>query len=465
MVASDRARSSFPAELRRTVQLALPIMLGQAGQMLMALTDTLVVGHLGVTPLAASAFAGSIVTMLFVFGIGILTSIAVIGSQAHGAGLSRRKQDLLRTALCLSLGLGSLLAIAVWLSGPILSVFGQPVVVLAAAKPFLIVLAWSLVPGLGFIAVRSYCESLGRPTVPMLILYASVVLNLVLNILLVFGYCGAPRLGLLGAAHATLWSRSAAMLLTLFYSIKITGMSWKQLFPARLDQRLFRTLLEIGTPVGLQYLAEVGAFSFSAIMMGWISASTLAAHQIAITCAATTFMFPLGVAQAVTIRIGHALGSGETARTKIIGWGGLAASAMIMGCSAVGFATWHHQIARLFSSDTEVVSIAGLLVFVAGVFQLADGLQVTATGALRGLADVRIPMWIAGWCYWGLAIPVAYLGGFVFKFGALGIWCGLALGLFVAATVFTVRFSRLAETKTAPYMGAREFADGDFLCR
>ncbi len=312
----------FLSELRKTVQLALPMMFGQAGQMLMALTDTLVVGHLGVTALAAIAFANSIVTMLFVFGLGILASTAIIGAQAHGAGLIEERRKLLGTSLWLSLGLGSALALLVCFSFPVLPVLGQPRLVLAASSPFLIIVAWSLVPGLGYIAAPSFCESLGRPTVPMVILYLSVVLNFVLNVVLVFGLLGAPRLGLAGSAYATFWSRSFAMLGTLFYALRITGIRVRDLSPGLLDSRLLRSLLAMGIPVGLQYLAEVGAFSFSAVMMGWIGASTLAAHQIAITCAATTFMFPLGISQAVTIRIGHALGAGQQALTRIIGCGG-----------------------------------------------------------------------------------------------------------------------------------------------
>ena len=180
-------------------------------------------------------------------------------------------------------------------------------------------------------------------------------------------------------------------------------------------------------------------------MMGWIGAGALAAHQIAITCAATTFMFPLGVSQAVSVRIGHAVGRGTQPTIRRIGFGGLAMSTVVMGGFAALFALGGRTISQLFSSDAEITSICAELLLVAGIFQLADGVQVTIGGALRGLADVRVPMWLAYLFYWGIAIPAAYLLTFVPKAGATGIWIGFALGLFTAATVLTLRFVQLTK--------------------
>jgi Na+-driven multidrug efflux pump len=296
---------AFTAELKETLSLAVPMTVAQVGQMLMGLTDTLVAGRLGVGALAAVAFSNTIIVTLFVSGIGMLTSIGVVGAQAHGAGNWHAKQAVLRISLWLSTGLGLGLAMFVFL------------------------------------------------------------------------------------AH---------------------------------------------------HLSEVGAFNYGAIMMGWISASALAAHQIAITCAATTFMFPLGISVAVSVRIGHAVGRGAQTIIRRIGFGGLGISATVMGVFAALFALGGRTIARLFSSDAEVISISAAFLVVAGMFQLADGVQVTAGGALRGLADVRIPMWLACLFYWGIAIPAAYLFAFIFGAGAIGIWIGFALGLFTAATVLTLRF-------------------------
>lgn len=435
-----RSEGAFSTELRQTMSLALPIMVAQVGQMLMGLTDTLVVGRLGVTPLAAVAFSNTIVTTLFVCGIGMLTSIGVVGAQAHGAGHWQTKQAVLRISVWLSVGLGLILVLLVLLAHPWLRAFGQSELVLVTAEPFLNILAWSLVPALGYMGAKIFCDSLGRPTVPMLILYLAVLTNALLNWLLVFGNCGAPRLGLEGSACATVISRLVAMLGTVGYALHITNADLRVFSLVRFDWSMLKSLLRLGTPVALQYFSEVAAFSFGAIMMGWISASALAAHQIAITCAATTFMFPLGVSQAVGVRIGHAVGSGAQPVIRRIGFGGFGISAVVMAGFAILFALGGRSIAQLFSSDPEVTSVSAALLLVAGVFQLADGIQVTAAGALRGLADVRIPMLLAYLFYWGVATPAAYFMGFVLKSGAIGIWIGFALGLFTAAVVLTVRF-------------------------
>jgi multidrug resistance protein, MATE family len=435
-----RSAGTFAAELKETMSLALPIMVAQVGQMLMGLTDTLVAGRLGVGPLAAVAFSNTIVTTLFVFGIGMLTSIGVVGAQAHGAGQWQTKQAVLRISVWLSTGLGLSLALLIFLADPWLRILGQTEMVLATAKPFLNLLAWSLVPALGYMGARIFCDSLGRPTVPMLILYLAVLTNALLNWLLVFGNWGAPRLGLEGSAWATVLSRSVAMLGTVGYALSITNSDLRVFSVVDIDWQMLKSLLRLGTPVALQYFSEVAAFSFGAIMMGWIGAGPLAAHQIAITCAATTFMFPLGVSVAVSVRIGHAVGSGTQKIIRRIAFGGLGMSAVVMAGFAILFALGGQTIAQLFSTDAEVTSVSAALLFVAGLFQLADGVQVTAGGALRGLADVRAPMWLACLFYWGLAIPAAYLLAFVLRAGAIGIWIGFALGLFTAATVLTLRF-------------------------
>jgi len=435
-----RGSGTFVTELKQTLSLALPIMVAQVGQMLMGLTDTLIVGRLGVAPLAAVAFSNTIITTLFVFGIGMLTSIGVVGAQAHGAGYWQTKQAVLRISVWLSSGLGLSLVLLVFLVQPWLSLFGQSESVLAAAKPFLSLLAWSLVPALGYMGAKIFCDSLGRPTVPMCILYLAVLANALLNWLLVFGNWGAPRLGLEGSACATLLSRSIAMIGTVGYALRITNADLRVFSLARIDWNMLKSLLKLGIPVALQYFSEVAAFSYGAIMMGWIGADALAAHQIAITCAATTFMFPLGVSIAVGVRIGHAVGSGSQRLIRRIGFAGLGMSAAVMAGFATLFGLSGRTIAQLFSSDAEVTSISATLLLIAGMFQLADGIQVTAGGALRGLADVRVPMWLAYFFYWGVAIPAAYLLAFVLKAGAIGIWIGLALGLFTAATVLTLRF-------------------------
>jgi multidrug resistance protein, MATE family len=430
----------FKTELAKTFALALPIMAGQVGQMLMGLVDTIMVGHVGTSSLAAAAFANSLMSVAFVFGIGILTSVGVLVSQAHGAGMDQHKRVILRSSIWLAVIVGATLATILTLALPWLSVFRQPGTVLAQSKPFIAILSWSLVPALVFISAKTFSEALSRPLVPALIMYLGVALNVFLNWILIFGNLGAPALGLVGAGWGTFISRIFTMVGTLLFCLYVTRSRFSALVPKSLNPSTIYSLLRIGLPTGFQYLSEVGAFAFAAILMGWIGTVALAAHQIAITCAATTFMFPLGISQAVGVRIGQAVGAGTHKLVRIIGLGGLWLSALIMFIFALVYAILGHSIASAFNSDQAVVALTSQLLLVAAIFQIADGIQVTAMGGLRGLADVRIPMILSAVYYWLFAIPIGCLAAFVFMAGPVGIWAGLATGLFTAAITLTTRF-------------------------
>jgi multidrug resistance protein, MATE family len=430
----------FRKELAKTLALAGPIMAGQVGQMLMGLVDTLMVGHVGTSSLAAAAFANCLMGVAFVFGIGVLTSVGVLVSRAHGAGMDRQKQVILCSSVWLAILVGMILATVLTVAQPWLSVFRQPETVLVQAKPFIAILSWSLVPALVFISAKSFSEAVSRPLVPALMMYLGVALNVFLNWVLIFGNLGAPALGLVGAGWATFISRIFTMAGTLSFCVRITGSGLSVLLPSLLSLPTIRSLVTIGLPVGFQLLSEVGAFAFAAILMGWIGTAALAAHQIAITCAATTFMFPLGIAQAVGVRIGQAVGAGTDALVRTIGFGGLCLSGLIMLVFAFVYAFLGRSIANSFNSDSAVVALTSNLLLIAGLFQIADGFQVTAMGGLRGLADVRTPMILAFVFYWLFAIPIGYFVAFVLRAGAVGIWAGLATGLFIAAITLTTRF-------------------------
>jgi MATE family multidrug resistance protein len=430
----------WQAEIRATVLLALPIVFGQVGQMLMGLTASVIVGRLGAVPLAAVAFANTILTTLIVFGIGLLTSIGVVVSREHGAGNLNARPRILRAAFWLSISLGTCLAAAINTLQPCLGVwFHPPADVFEAAQPYLSVVGWSLLPATGYIGAKIFCEALNRPLGPMWFLFGGVTLNLILTLILVFGWFGFPALGLVGSGWATAISRWFTFAATTWYACSLTGESWRTLLPAGLDRGLLGRLLRLGSPVAFQYLGEIAAFSFAAVMMGWIGTIALAAHQIASSCAAVTFMFPLGVSQAVAVRIGHAVGGRAFRRVPVIGFTGIGLSGALMLGFAGTLGFGRHAIALAFNADPEVVTLAGHLLLIAALFQLADGVQVTAAGVLRGLADVRVPMLLGYVFYWAIAIPLSFLVAFRFEQGASGIWIGLATGLFLAAITLTTR--------------------------
>ena len=436
--------SDIRRELRPTLALALPIVVGQVSQMLIGLTDNFFIGRVGRAPLAAAAFTHGVFGIFYIVGIGLLLGAGVYAARDHGAGDEIGCAAWLRhgRALALAVGLSAFALLAV-LSTQLPRV-GQPPEVIAIVRPFFFLIAASFVPALVFQVQRQFAESLGRPWVPMLIILADVALNAVLNWILVFGHLGFPALGLIGSGWATLVARTAAV---------VALAAWLRLAPefARVraapwtgwERARFAELLRLGGPASGMLLFEAGAFSAASLMMGWLGTVPLAAHQVALGFAALTFMCPLGLSIAVSLRISRARGEGRLEALRPIGFGALGAGLGLMLLFALLFATAGGIFTAAVTPDAEVATLAARLLLVAAVFQLFDGGQVISVGALRGLTDVRVPGVITFIAYWVIALPAGYGLAFHTPLGALGVWSGLALGLGCAAVLLVWRLHRL----------------------
>ncbi len=435
------ALRSLIQESRATLALAVPLMAGQLSQMLMSLIDSAMVGRVGVVPLAAAAFGNSIIGVPMLVGIGLLVSVSVRVSQAHGAGERAETGETLRHGLVLSLVAGALLATAVWALSPVLDRFGQPPEVAAQARTYVIVTGVSLIPMLASLALKQFSEALHHPWPPMLILLGSVALNAGLNWIFIYGNLGAPALGLTGAAYATLASRMAAAWAMWIYVRR--ARRFAEHAPVHWLRPLvgekLRALVRLGFPTAGMLVLESSAFGVAAIMMGWLGAVPLAAHQIAITCASTTFMLPLGLSIATTIRMGQAAGAGDHARQRAICLGSLVLGGGIMAGCGLLLALARNPIARAFVEDQAVLALATPLLVTAALFQIFDGVQVVAAGALRGLSDVNVPVALCLIAYWLIALPLGYVAAFRWGWGAVGVWSGLAAGLAFAAALLTGR--------------------------
>jgi len=438
MAALRRARRELPA----TVKLALPIVSGMVAQMLMGLTDTIMVGRVGVVPLAASAFVNALAHLPFVFAFGLMSSISVRAAQAFGARDRAAVGEVLRHGLVLC-GVGGLLTtVSLTAMRPTLHLFGQPPNVVAASGNYLVLVGVSLWPALIAHGCKQFSEALNRPWVPNFIMLGCVLLNVWLNWIFIYGHWGVPALGLDGARIATALARLVMAVVLVLFVIKAPALRdyqpvhWR----ARLSGERMLDLLRLGWPVGFQHLMEVSAFVFAALMMGWLSADAIAAHQIAITCAALTFIFAFGIAMASSIRVGHAWGAQQPVRARRIGFAGISLAAAVMAAFAIVFVTAGTPIARMFIESPAVVTLTAQLLLVAALFQVADGVQVAAISSLRGMSDVRAPAVMAITSYWVLAVPLAYLLAFRGQQGAVGIWMGLATGLGAAAVSLSWRF-------------------------
>jgi multidrug resistance protein, MATE family len=439
------SKHPYLCEVRPTLALALPIIIGQVSQMLMGVTDSLMIGHVGTVPLAASAFAGNIFGIFFILGIGMMLPVAVLVARAHGAGRPEECAQLLRHGLVLSVFFGVLETVAMFALLPRFQDFGQPAEVIAEARAYYQVIAVSMVPVLVFQVFRQFAESLGRPWIPMGIMLGGVALNAFLNWVMIYGRLGCPAMGLAGAGWATLIARVVVVMVIVVWlagssSIRI---AWPGKWLGAFSRKRFVGMFKIGAPASSQLLFEGGAFTAASIMMGWLGTVSLAAHQIALSCAATTFMFMLGLSMAVGIRIGQAVGAGEQARLRPIGVTAYAMCLGVMGFFALMFLGAGQWIAGCFVRDAEVAALAAQLLIVAGIFQIFDGGQVIGAGALRGLTDVKVPALITFIAYWVIALPGGCYFGLKAGHGAVAVWVSLACGLAFAAIFLAMRFARL----------------------
>ncbi len=432
-------------ESRATLLLAIPITIGQVSQMLMGITDSVMIGRTGAVPLAASAFGVGVFNIFFIVGVGLLTPVAVFASRSRGEGRHDEAGEYLRHGLALAVGVAVVEVALILAMGRHLELFRQPREVLAAVNPFFSLIGLSLVPVLAYLALRQFAESMGRPWVPMLVILGGVVLNASLNWVFIYGHLGSPAMGLTGSGIATLISRllGTAVIFAWLRLDPAMRAAWPARWFAPLSGARLARMLGVGLPVSCSLLFEGGAFGAATIMMGWLGAVPLAAHQVAISCAAFTFMFSLGLSMAVGMRMSAALGRGDRASLRPIWVGAVGMGAALAAANAAIFLIFGRAIAHFFIADPAVISTAAVLLAVAAVFQLFDGGQVINSAALRGLTDVRIPAAITFVAYWLIALPLGYLLGIRGSFGPAGIWSGLAVGLAVAAVLLSLRVLRL----------------------
>ena len=434
-------------EARLTAALALPLAAGQLSQIFMALTDTMMVGRLGVLPLAAATFANNVLHLPFMFGIGLSMAVSIRVSQARGSGNREAARMALRHGLYISLAVGMVTMLAVWFIQPFLGLFRQEPEIIRAVPRYFILVAASLIPAMGAMAVKNHADAMNKPWTPFWIMLGAAALNVFFNWLFIYGKLGAPRLGLDGAGVATLLSRLLMLAAMIWWCVRSPSVrEWVPVHWFRApDWPAVRDLFRVGLPASLQLLAEVSAFVMATLVIGTLGPAALASHQVAMTCAATIFMVPLGLSMALTVRMGEAWGAGQRDRLRLImvsGWGlALAFTAV----SAQLFFFFNHTIASWFLTDRAVVALAAHLRLVSAAFQVCDALQVSAGGALRGLADVKIPALLAFFAYWVISIPLGWCLAFPLGLGVAGMWWGLTAGL----TITAIALGRRVWRKTA----------------
>ncbi len=429
------------------VRLALPLVLAEIGWMAMGVEDTIFVGRVSAQAMGAVGLG----TMLF-YGIGIFASGLLLGldtlvSQSYGAGDVDDCRHSLISGVWLSLFLMPMVMGLIWAMIPLLQAWGIDPEVMRVTQPYLGVLNWSAPFLLLFFGFRRYLQSINIVRPIMMTLLTANLINILLNWIFVFGNWGAPRLGAEGSAFATLGSRiyMAAVLGIVIWSndARLPHVSWKA------DFRRVKELLRLGMPAAAQMGLETGVFAVVTVLIGKLGATPLAGHQIALMTVSMTYMMPLGISSAAAVRVGHAIGRGDSEGMARAGWTALGLGAAVMSCAGLALLIFPYWIARLFTPEREVIEAGMVLLRIAAFFQLFDGLQVVATGALRGAGDTRTPMYCHFAGYWAIGLPLGWW--LCFKgaaLGAPGLWIGLSVGLVVIGVVLVEAWRR--ESRVRP---------------
>jgi MATE family multidrug resistance protein len=438
-------------ELRATLTLALPLAGSQLAQIAMQATDVIMIGWLGPGALAAAALGSGLVFVPFVVCLGLAFATQPMIAQAVGRrrAVVRDVRRTTRQGLWAIAALATPMLAALWESAAILSVIGQDPSIAAAAESYVRAMIWGIIPMLWFMVLRGFAAALGRPNAGLWVTLIVVVTNAFGNWVLIFGNLGAPALGLVGAGLSSAVSGWLSFALILGYihrdrrmrRFALLGRLWRPDWPR------FREIFRLGVPIGSTLTLEVGLFVGAVMLMGLIGAEALAAHQIAIQVASITFMVPLGLAQAATIRVGFFVGAGDADGVRRAGWTAAALAAAFMAAMALCMWTLPGVVVSIFielsnPENAPVVDLAVAFLAIAALFQIFDGLQAVGQGALRGLKDTRVPMLIAALGYWGIGFPASVLLGFAVGLEGVGIWLGLALGLAVVAGLALTRFAR-----------------------
>ena len=439
------------AHARETLALGLPLAGSSLAQMALHVTDVVMIGWYGVVPLAAVVLGASSFFIVFVLGSGFAKAVMpmVAASLARGDETQVRRDT--RMGLWLSIGFGLVAYPIFWWAGPILLALGQKPEVAEMARDYLRIAGIGLAPALCVTVLQSYLSAFGRTQVVLWVTLASVGVNIVVNWALIFGNWGFPEMGAQGAAVATVTVQVLSLLALGLYAGLLPSLRRFHLFQRfwRADWASMRLVWRLGVPIGLTGLAEGGLFHASALMMGWIGTVELAAHGIALEVAALTFMLHVGLSSAATIRVARFEGRKEWPELRRAAAVAVALSLVIAVASVLLFLTVPEPIVGLFldmekPESAAILAYGTVLLMLAGLFQLADGMQVMALGLLRGIQDTRVPMWLAAVSYWLIGIPCSYLLAFPLGLGGVGLWLGLVVGLFCAAGSLMWRFWRLA---------------------
>jgi MATE family multidrug resistance protein len=445
---TPRMAASWRNELRPLGRLAWPVILAEIGWMAMGIVDTLMVGPLGPEAIGGVGLAGILFFALAACGMGVLLGLDTVVAQAYGAGDHEACRRWLWQGLWLAMFAAAPLLGLLWLERLNIHRFGFNPAIVAVVHGNLAILGLTFLPLFLYAASRRYLQAIGLVRPVMFALLAANVVNAIANWALIYGHLGLPALGTDGAAWATFIARIAMAV------VLLTAIVWHDLRrhagtpvwrvrkrPARRD---LTVLLRLGVPAMLQMVFEVGGFAVASSMAASQRPSAIAAHQVSLELAGLAFMVPLGIASAAAVRVGHAVGRRDGPGAEHAGWAAILMGIAAMSTTALAFVLLPRVLIGVFTHDPDVLRTGTWLLGVGAIFAVFDGVQVIATGALRGLGETRRPMIWNFVAYWGLGLPIGWTLAFVAGWGVLGIWIGLSTSLIIVGVALTRAWARAA---------------------
>ena len=440
-------RASVGGQTRALLSLGLPLVASHVAQMLIGVTDTLMLGWYDVTDLAALSVSGPIFFIIFIFGSGFAWAVTPMVASALSQDDERQVRRVTRMGLWLSILFGLLVVPFFFFAEPIFIAIGQEPDVARQAGLYMPWLGIGIIPALLVQVLKSYLSALELTRAILLAVIGAAILNAGVNYLLIFGNLGAPELGITGAGIASLVSHMTSLVALCVYAVlkRPDHSLFRNLH--RPDPEILRTVFALGLPIGLTLLAEVGLFAASSVMMGWLGKVPLAAHGIALQIASLTFMIPLGLSQAVTVRVGRAWGRNDAGELRAAALAGMLLAGIAVVATIAAFLIIPEILIGIFvdPDDPErprIIATGVALLAMAALFQLVDFGQVMGLGMLRGVHDTRVPMIMAIISYWLIGLPVSYVMGFTLGWGGVGVWLGLSVGLAAACIGMQYRFWR-----------------------
>jgi multidrug resistance protein, MATE family len=456
-IESRLAASPFLSEARELMKLALPLVATQLAQMAILTTDVIMLGRLSKEALAGAALGNAVFYMAWLFGLGPTAAIAPL--IAHILGARRGDRAGVRAVVRMGFWVVGLVSIpltaSLMFAKPILIFLHQQPALADAASQFVRPLSCGLVFSLGFQVLRNYVTALERPNASLWVMLITIIFNAVADYALIFGHFGMPKLGLFGSGMASACSYTFSCLAMIGVVFATGDLRKYRIFRRffRPDWSKFAELFHLGIPIGVTVLFEAMLFNAATLLMGTFGAVSVAAHQVAINVPSITFMVPLGVGMAATIRVGLAAGAGDMIGARRAGFTAVAIGAGFMSATAVILALFPHQIASLYfaadnAANADVLALTAQFLQIAAAFQIFDGIQVVSSLCLRGLKDARMPMWITGAAYWLVGFPLCLGLGVGLNWQGIGVWTGLAFALMTAALLLSWRFVCLSRQRT-----------------